>query len=170
MWIKFAKKNASVVSIGKAEAIETALCFGWIDGVGRSLGAEAHTIRFTPRKARSTWSLINVRRVAELTAAGLMRPAGLAAFEARAEHRTGIYSSESEERALPPDYEEQFRGNAAAWAFWLAQPPGYRKTATFWVVTAKQQATRERRLARLIEDSGKGRRLDQLTSPGRRAP
>ena len=151
------------------ESVREALCYGWIDGVRRSLGDDSYTIRFTPRKPGSNWSSRNVRHVEELTREGRMAPAGLAAFEARRPDRTGVYSFERRQPArLEPAQERQFRTNKAAWKFFESQPPSYRKTAVHWVVSAKREETRSRRLAQLIEDSAAGRRLAQLTPPGRR--
>jgi len=142
-----------------AQALDEALCFGWIDGVRHKAGWDAYTIRFTPRKPRSTWSRVNVRHARRLIAAGRMRPAGLAAFEARDRRRTGTYSFERRPRDLPGPLERSFRAHAAAWAHWQAQPPGYRRTAIWWVVSAVREETRLRRLERLIGDSAAGRRL-----------
>jgi uncharacterized protein YdeI (YjbR/CyaY-like superfamily) len=150
--------------------VDEALCYGWIDGVRRSVDADRYTIRFTPRQPRSTWSAVNIARVAELTAEGRMAPAGLAAFAARSEARSGIYSYEQRaDAALDPAEEATFQADAAAWAFFQAQPPGYRRTATWWVISAKQAATRQRRLATLIADSAAGRTLAHLTRPPKAA-
>ena len=166
--VGFYKKGSGKPSITWPESVDEALCFGWIDGIRNSLDADSYTIRFTPRTARSTWSAVNIKRVAELTELGRMRPAGLKAFAARTEDNSGIYAYEQRENAaLDPAYEQEFQTNPAAWAFWQAQPPGYRKTATWWVVSAKQDATRRKRLATLIADSAAGRRLAQLARPTR---
>ena len=123
--------------------------------------------RFTPRKAGSNWSKVNITKVAKLTKAGLMRPAGMRAYEARSEDRSGIYAFEREQPAeFPDDYEKRLRASAAAWGYWQASAPSYRRTATHWVVSAKKEETRERRLAALIEDSAAGRRLTHLTRYG----
>ena len=161
--VGFYKKGSGKPSITWPESVDEALCFGWIDGVRRSLGDDAYTIRFTPRKPRSTWSAVNVRKVGELTRQGRMTPAGIAAFEARSEARTGIYSHEQAETpVLEPDQERRFRADKKAWAFFQAQPPSYRKTAVWLVVSAKKPETREKRLAALIADSAAGRWLAQL--------
>jgi uncharacterized protein YdeI (YjbR/CyaY-like superfamily) len=137
--------------------------------VRRSLGDESYTIRFTPRKQRSNWSAINVRRVGELTELGLMRPAGVAAFERRSDDRTGIYSYERRKVAkLDAEQERRFRANPGAWKWFKAQPAGYRRTATHWVISAKRPETRERRLEELIEDSAAGRTIRLLTRPSAR--
>jgi uncharacterized protein YdeI (YjbR/CyaY-like superfamily) len=151
------------------ESVREALCYGWIDGIRRSLGDDSYTIRFTPRKPGSNWSLRNVRHVEELIREGRMAPAGLAAFEARKPDRTGVYSFEQRHSArLEAGQEKQFRANSGAWEFFESQPPSYRRTAVYWVMSAKREETRSRRLAQLIEDSAAGRRLAQLTPPGRR--
>jgi len=167
--VGFHKKHTGRASMTWTESVREALCYGWIDGIRRSLGDDSYTIRFTPRKPGSNWSSRNVRHVEELTREGRMAPAGLAAFEARRPDRTGVYSFERRQPArLEPAQERQFRTNKAAWKFFESQPPSYRKTAVHWVVSAKREETRSRRLAQLIEDSAAGRRLAQLTPPGRR--
>jgi len=167
--VGFHKKHTGRASMTWTESVREALCYGWIDGIRRSLGDDSYTIRFTPRKPGSNWSSRNVRHVEELTREGRMAPAGLAAFEARSPDRTGVYSFERRQPArLEPAQERQFQTNKAAWKFFESQPPSYRKTAVHWVVSAKREETRSRRLAQLIEDSAAGRRLAQLTPPGRR--
>ena len=167
--VGFYKKGTGKPSITWPESVDQALCFGWIDGIRRSLGDEAYTIRFTPRKARSTWSAVNIRRVEELNRLGLMRPAGLKAFDARTEDNSGIYSYEQREQArFREEHESQFRANEAAWAFFEARPRSYRQAAVRWVETAKREETRARRLATLIEDSAAGRTVAPLTRPGER--
>jgi uncharacterized protein YdeI (YjbR/CyaY-like superfamily) len=149
------------------QSVEQALCFGWIDGVRRSLGDEAYTIRFTPRKARSIWSAVNVAKVEELKERGLMRPAGLRAYELRTDERTGVYSHERlEAAAFSPEQEARFRANGAAWEWFRSRPPGYRRTATHWVVSAKREETRTRRLETLIACSAEGRKVPPLIRPG----
>jgi uncharacterized protein YdeI (YjbR/CyaY-like superfamily) len=167
--VGFHKKATGRPSITWPEAVDEALCFGWIDGIRRSLGDESYTIRFTPRKARSTWSAVNIARAKELAAEGRMRQAGLAAFEARSDDRSAIYAYEQRhDPKLAPEEEREFRANRRAWEFFQAQPPSYRKTALWWVVSAKREETRARRLRTLIEDSASGRRLRRLTPPARR--
>ena len=165
--VGFYNKGSGRGGVTYAEAVDGALCFGWIDGVRRSLGAESFTNRFTPRRSRSIWSAVNIARVAELRGLGLMAPAGLAAFEGRDLTRAGLYSFEQAAVAFDPTQQESFRQDGLAWAYFEAQPAGYRKAATWWVVSAKQEATRARRLAKLMEDSLAGRRLAHLVSPGR---
>src|SRR5262249_23767657 len=147
--------------------LDEALCRGWIDGVRRSLDAVSYTIRFSPRRARSKWSAVNLRRVAALKAAGRMRPEGLAAFDGRVRTRAQ-YSYEERPRELPAAYARLFKTNPRAWAFFKAQPPGYRRTATWWIVSAAKEETRQRRLARLMADSARGTRMPEM-APGKRS-
>ncbi len=168
LWVGFHKKGSGRPSITWPEAVDEALCFGWIDGVRRRIDDESYSIRFTPRKARSVWSAVNIGRVEELTRLGRMRPAGLRAFEGRAAERSGIYAYENRDAAeLAPDDEAQFRAHEAAWAFFGAQPPWYRRSAIWWVVSAKREETRRKRLATLIADSAQGRTIRELTRPGK---
>ena len=156
----FHKKSAARPGLSYAEALEEALCFGWIDGVRKNRDATSYTIRFTPRKAGSIWSNVNVAHVARLTALGRMQPAGLAAFAARSEAKTGVYSFEADRpKAFSPAFAKRFRADAAAWASFCRQPAWYRRKATWWVMSAKQPATRERRLERLIAAMAAGRQI-----------
>ena len=169
LWVGFHKKATGRPSITWPEAVDEALCFGWIDGIRRSLGDESYVIRFTPRKPRSTWSAVNIARAKALIAEGRMRPAGLAAFEARSDDRSAIYSYEQRhEVRLAPDEEREFRANERAWEFFQAQPISYRRPALWWVVSAKREETRARRLRTLIEDSENSRRLRHLSRWARR--
>jgi uncharacterized protein YdeI (YjbR/CyaY-like superfamily) len=168
--VGFHKKGSGRPSITWPESVDQALCFGWIDGVRRRVDDTSYSIRFTPRRARSIWSAVNIARMKELIDAGLVHPAGLAAFEQRADERSAVYAYEQRHgAAFGADAEREFRANPAAWAFFQAQPPSYRQTAIYWIVSAKRAETRDRRLATLIEDSSAGRRLAQLTPPSRRA-
>ncbi|HYZ75987.1 MAG TPA: YdeI/OmpD-associated family protein [Gaiellaceae bacterium] len=163
LWVGFHKKATGRPSMTWPESVDEALCFGWIDAVRKSLGPDAYAIRFTPRKVRSTWSAVNIARVQELIAEGRMQPAGLRAFEARTDDRSAIYAYEQRHGAkLAPEDERQFRSEERAWSFFQAQPPSYRKTAIWWVASAKRDETRRRRLRTLIEDSAKGVRIRQL--------
>jgi uncharacterized protein YdeI (YjbR/CyaY-like superfamily) len=157
--VGFYKKSSGKPSITYQEAVDEALCFGWIDGIRKSVDEERYTIRFTPRKPSSNWSNVNIKRVKELTAAGRMLPAGLVAFEARKAEKSGVYTYENRPQQLSPEYEKKFRANKPAWEFFQSQAPYYRRTACGWVMTAKKEETRLRRLATLIEDSAQGRRL-----------
>ena len=166
LWVGFHKRGSGKPSITWPESVDEALCFGWIDGVRKSLGAESYVIRFTPRRPGSIWSVVNVRRVGELTKARRMRPAGLRAFEKRTAKKTGVYSFEQRKVAKPPAaYVRRFKENPAAWRFFSNQAPWYQRVTTFWVVNAKQEETRLRRLAILIADSAAGRRIG-LLKPG----
>ena len=161
--VGFYKAHTGRPTLTWPESVDEALCVGWIDGIRRRVDDDRYTIRFTPRRRHSIWSLVNIRRVAVLTADGRMQPPGLRAFEARRDERTGVYSFErSEPAALSEVDERRFRKNRTAWAFFQAQPPGYRRTAMHWVTSAKRAETRETRLAALIADSAAGRRIAQL--------
>jgi len=158
--VGFYKTGTAKPGITWPESVDVALCFGWIDGVRKRVDDSSYTIRFTPRKPRGTWSTVNVKRVAELEKLGLMRLAGREAFENRQAAKTGIYAYERKSAAeLGADLEKVFRARERAWSFFLAQPPWYRRTATHWIVSAKKEETRLRRLNRLIEVSEKGTTL-----------
>ena len=157
------KKGTGRPSLTWSEAVDQALCFGWIDSRADSIDSERYRQRFTPRRPGSNWSKVNIAKVERLEAEGLMRPAGRAAFEGRSEAKSGVYSFEQEDPAeLPPEYEERVRQHPEAWAYWSARPPGYRRTATHWVMSAKREETRERRLAQLIESSAAGEHIPPL--------
>lgn len=158
--VGFWKASSGKPSMTYAEALDEALCFGWIDGVRRG-GDDHHTIRFTPRKARSKWSAINIKHVKRLTTDGRMKPTGVKAYEARGD-KAGLNYSYETRRPLDPALKAKFESNRQAWAFFTAQPPGYQRISTWWVMNAKQDATRLRRLGQLIADSAAGRRLGLL--------
>ncbi|MBI4786438.1 MAG: YdeI/OmpD-associated family protein [Chloroflexi bacterium] len=143
--------------------VDEALCLGWIDGVRQSLDENRYTIRFTPRKSNNTWSRVNLQRVNELTSQGRMQPAGLRTLHARDRKKSGLCSYERATAKLDAAYEDRFRANPKAWAFIHAQPPGYRSTARFWVMRAKKEETRLKRLEQLIDDSAYGRTMPPLT-------
>jgi uncharacterized protein YdeI (YjbR/CyaY-like superfamily) len=167
--VGFYKTSSGKPSITWPESVDEALCVGWIDGVRKSLGEEAYTIRFTPRKATSIWSAINVAKVEALREAGRMRPAGEAAFAKRSAERTGIYSFEGAEAAELSAAEAQtLKANHEAAAFFAAQPPWYRRAAAHWIVSAKREDTRSKRLAALIADSAAGRTIKPLTRPAKK--
>jgi uncharacterized protein YdeI (YjbR/CyaY-like superfamily) len=155
--VGFYKKGSGRPSITWPESVDQALCFGWIDGIRRRVDDESYTIRFTPRRKGSTWSLVNTKRALELIEQGLMQPTGLAAFEARDAVKDEHYSYERRSAVLDESYEAEFRANVAAWAYWEAQPTHYRKGASHWVMSAKRENTRQKRLAKLIADSESGR-------------
>jgi uncharacterized protein YdeI (YjbR/CyaY-like superfamily) len=161
--VGFYKKHSGKPSITWPQSVDEALCFGWIDGVRKSIDDVSYKIRFTPRKARSTWSTVNIKRAAELINEKLMQPAGLRAFEARQENRSGIYSYEQRSPELPVEYAKKLKQNQAAAKFFQAQTPSYRKAANWWVVSAKREETRLKRLATLIDLSAAGRTIPQFT-------
>jgi uncharacterized protein YdeI (YjbR/CyaY-like superfamily) len=156
VFVGFHKQHTGKRAMSWSEAVDQALCFGWIDSRANALDEDSYMQRFTPRKPGSNWSKINVEKVARLKEAGLMRPAGLAAFEQRTDDKTGVYSFEREHGALPHEYEAELRANEAAARYFDQKPPWYRRTAAHWVLSAKREETRRRRLAQLIEDSANG--------------
>ena len=156
------RKKADGRGITYPEALDEALAYGWIDGVRRSLGEEGYTIRFTPRRPGSIWSQVNIRHVERLIKDGRMQPPGLRAFEGRDEQKARQYSYERETAKFDRALEKKLRANRKAAAFFDAQPPGYRKITAFWVMEAKKEETRARRMAELIETSAAGRRIDLL--------
>ncbi len=160
----FYRKGSGHPTVTWQDAVDVALCFGWIDSVKRKIDDERYSLRFTPRRARSIWSEVNVKRVAALTEGGLMAPAGLRAFEARSEDRTGVYSFEKgRNAALAPADERRLRASAKAWKFFESRPASYKRAVVWWIVSAKQEATRQRRLDTLITDSAAGRTVKQFT-------
>ena len=161
--VGFYKKETGRPSLTWPQSVDEALCFGWIDGIRRTVDAERYTIRFTPRRQGSTWSLVNIRRVGELKALGQMRPEGLKAFDER--HKSASYSYELRRDAkLPPEALKRFKADPRAWKFWQAQPPGYRRLMAYYVIGAKQEATRTRRLEAVIGACVRGERLGQERS------
>ena len=161
--VGFYKRDSGKPSITWPESVDAALCYGWIDGVRNSVDTVSYRIRFTPRKPSSTWSAINVKRVAELDKLGLMRPAGTKAFAARKGDKTGIYAYEQRQNAkFRLADEKKFRANKKAWQFFQSQPAWYRRTAAYRVISAKQEETRQRRLQQLIEDSERGLSIKEL--------
>ena len=168
--VGFYKRGSGRPSITWPESVDEALCFGWIDGIRRSIDEESYSIRFTPRRARSVWSNVNLRRVAELTKSGRMHPSGLRVFNARNPSRSGIYSYEVAQRddvKLLPAYVKKLKANAKAWSFLEAQPPFYWRAITRYVMSAKKEETRVKRIARIVEDSVNGRRIGLLERPAK---
>lgn len=168
VWVGFYKKDSGQSGITYAEAVDEALAFGWIDGIRKGIDEKSYTNRFTPRTRRSIWSQVNIKRIGELTKMGRMHPAGLRAFNERDIERTNLYSFERENHRLDEQYEQEFRANGKAWENFQAMPPSYRKPAIWWVVSAKKEETRRKRLAALIEVSEKEQRLSQLSRPDSR--
>lgn len=161
--VGFYKKDSGKRSITWPESVDAALCFGWIDGVRRRIDEVSYSIRFTPRKPRSVWSAVNIGRMQELTEKGFVRAAGAKAFQARLAERSAIYAFEQKEIAFEKAQEREFRANKAAWTFFQSQAPWYRRTATWWVISAKRPETKVKRLATLMDDSAAGRTLRHLT-------
>jgi len=163
LWVGYYKKSSGKPSITWPESVDQALCFGWIDGIRKSVDDISYAIRFTPRKLVSVWSAVNIKRAQALIEQGHMRPAGLKAFQARQENKSGIYSYEQRRAQLEEPYNRLLKNNKAAWDFFQAQPPSYRKAASWWVTSAKKEETRLKRLEKLIEDSARGQTLPQMT-------
>lgn len=158
----FYKKASGTGGITYQEALDEALAYGWIDGIRKSVDDASYTIRFTPRKPKSIWSMVNIKRVGELTKLGRMRAPGLKAFEGRDLKRAQLYSYERKTSKLDGELEKRLKANKKAWGFFQAQPPGYQRVISWWVISAKQEETRFRRLERLIKDSENGRRVGIL--------
>lgn len=161
-WIGFWKKGSGKSSVTWHEVVDVVLCFGWIDGIVKKIDADSYRQRVTPRRPRSNWSAINIKRVGELIESGEMTPAGLAAFEKREESRSAIYTYEQPVAELSDEFLAKFKKNKKAWEFFETQPPGYHRLAKYWVMTAKQEATRLRRMETLISESESGFRLAQF--------
>jgi uncharacterized protein YdeI (YjbR/CyaY-like superfamily) len=169
LWVGYYKKSTGRATITWQESVDEALCYGWIDGIRKSVDAESYTNRFTPRRARSVWSAVNTRRANELIAAGRMKAAGLAAFNARESTKPGGSFEQPDVPAFTRAQQAQFKANRAAWAFFSAQPQGYRKRLTWWVASAKQDATQAKRLERLIAEMAAGRKIGLLAPPKTRS-
>lgn len=157
--VGFYKVGTKKPSMTWSESVDQALCFGWIDGVRKSIDEHSYSIRFTPRKPTSIWSAINIKKVEELTKAGLMTLKGQKAFDLRKEEKSAIYSHEKEPTTLEPDYEKQFKANKKAWEFFNNQAPSYRKVMLHWIMSAKQEKTRLSRLEKTIRESELGKRI-----------
>lgn len=162
LWVGFRKKHTGVPSITWPESVDEALCYGWVDGLRKRVDDESYMIRFTPRRKGSIWSAVNTRRAAELMKEGRMRPAGRKAFEERDPEKTNRYSFERETARLDKALEARFKANRAAWVFFQAQPPGYRKMAIWWIASGKREETRAKRLDQLIAVSAARRRFDAM--------
>jgi uncharacterized protein YdeI (YjbR/CyaY-like superfamily) len=167
VWVGMWKKATGKQVMSWSQAVDEALCWGWIDGIAKRVDEERVKQRFTPRRPASNWSAVNVAKVAQLRKEGRMRPPGEAAFGRRRPDKTGVYSFEQRgEAAFTAEQTAQFQAHPEAWAYWEARPPGYKRTATWWVVSAKREETRQRRLATLIEDCAAGRPIKLLARPG----
>ncbi len=159
LWVGFYKRDSGKRSITWPESVDQALCFGWIDGVRKRVDEISYQIRFTPRRRGSIWSATNIKRAKELVEQNRMRPTGLRAFAARIENKSGIYSYEQRTTELEESHATHLKKNKAAWNFFQTQPPSYRKMISWWIVSAKKEETRMARLAKLISESAKGKRL-----------
>jgi uncharacterized protein YdeI (YjbR/CyaY-like superfamily) len=159
LWVGYYKKRSEQPSMTWPESVDEALCFGWIDGIRKRVDDLRYTIRFTPRKRGSVWSVVNIKRAEALRDQGLLEQSGMAAFAARKENKSGIYSYEQRSDKLHEPYEQRLRQNKAAWNFFYAQPSSYRKAVSWWVVSAKQEATRLKRLEKLMKESARRKRL-----------
>lgn len=162
VWVGFYKKGIDKPTLTWSQSVDQALCYGWIDGIRKSVDAESYVIRFTPRNPKSVWSDINIKKVAELTAKGLMKPAGLKLFEVRTDNNSRLYSFEQKTIEFSGELLEKFKQNAKAWKFFKSMPPSYQKAATWWVISAKQEKTQQKRLETLINDSEAGLKIAAL--------
>ena len=169
LMIGFYKVNSGIPSVTYKQAVDEALCFGWIDGIVRRIDDKSHMQRYTPRRKRSIWSKVNQKRVDELIKLGLMHESGLATFNNRDKSRQEQYSFEQAHVTFTPAQQKQFKANKKAWDIFQAMPPSYRKPATWWVISAKQEATKEKRLEELIRCSSKGLKIKMLRRTGDRA-
>lgn len=160
--VGFYKINTGKPSITWSQSVDEAICFGWIDGVRKSIDSESYCIRFTPRKAKSTWSAINIKKVEELTRQGLIHPAGLAAFSKREAHNSRIYSYEKEPSELTEDFLKKFKANKKAWKYFQSRPASYQRTSIHWIMDAKQESTKIKRLEELIKDSENETKIKRL--------
>lgn len=161
--VGFYKVDSGKPSMSWSQSVDQAICFGWIDGVRKTIDKESYLIRFTPRKPTSTWSAVNIKKVEELTKKGLMQPNGILAFEKRKEHKSKIYAYEKKAVKLSAGFEKKFKANKKAWAFFQSLPPSYHRSAIDWVMSAKQEATSIKRLSELINDSEAGRKIKRLS-------
>ena len=151
--VGFYKVGTKKLSMTWSESVNQALCFGWIDGIRKSIDEESYQIRFTPRKSTSIWSAVNIKKIEELTKKELIFPVGIAAFEKRQEHKSKIYAFETDAMQLPEEFLKKFKSNQIAWEYFENLAPSYKKTSIHWVMNAKQEATQQKRLLQLISDS-----------------
>jgi uncharacterized protein YdeI (YjbR/CyaY-like superfamily) len=157
--VGFYKVDSGRHNMSWSQSVDQALCFGWIDGIRRSIDKESYCIRFTPRRPGSIWSAVNIKKFNELTKKGLMNEAGTTLFVNRKVSETTLYSFENEKRTLPENFEDEFKSDKQAWEFFSKQAPSYKKTAIFYIMSAKQEETRVRRLRKTITESGKGNKI-----------
>jgi uncharacterized protein YdeI (YjbR/CyaY-like superfamily) len=165
LWVGYFKVGSGKAGLTWPESVDHALCYGWIDGIRRSIDEARYMIRFTPRKPTSTWSAVNIKRVEILMGQGLMRAAGLAAYKARRENKIGIYSYEQRPSQLPAPYDSVLAKNARALKFFAGEPASYRRAAIWWIVSVKKEETRRQRLKQLVADSSREKRIKQFLSP-----
>jgi uncharacterized protein YdeI (YjbR/CyaY-like superfamily) len=168
LWLGFYNVKSGKKGITYKEAVDEALCFGWIDGIRKSLNEESYVNRFTPRKKNSIWSNINTKRINELIEEGRVHPAGLEAFNKRSEEKAGIYSFEQDSHELLPVFEKKFKANKKAWKYFTSKAQWYQRTSIHWVMSAKQEATRLKRLETLIKDSENEKTIALLTRPAKK--
>jgi uncharacterized protein YdeI (YjbR/CyaY-like superfamily) len=169
-WVGFYKKDAAQTGITWKEAVDEALCYGWIDGIRKSVDDQRYKIRFTPRKPGSIWSVVNLNRLDELTQLGRMQPAGLKAFQERDQKKAAQYSYEQDDIKLDPAYEKQLKANRATWEFLQAQPTSYQRAVLWWIISAKKEETRQKRLATLIDESARGQKIAAFVRGGKLLP
>jgi uncharacterized protein YdeI (YjbR/CyaY-like superfamily) len=160
--VGFYKISSGKQSVKYQEALDEALCFGWIDGIRKNIDEISYSIRFTPRRSKSYWSAVNTKRAAELIKLGLMQPSGLKLYKGRDKEKSEKYSNERKNVKLDPEYEKKFKANKKAWEFFQSKPPSYQKPATWWIMSGKREETRLNRLSKLIEDSEKGKTISLL--------
>lgn len=165
-WIGYYKKTSGKPGITYSQAVDQALCFGWIDGIAKGIDENQYCQRFTPRRPNSIWSAVNLKKVDALIKKKLMTPAGMKIYNERNKDKTNMYSFEQNKHELPAIYEKKFKANKKAWENFHKMAPSYRKPAIWWVISAKQEETQLRRLATLIEDSEAGRKIKQMKRPG----
>jgi uncharacterized protein YdeI (YjbR/CyaY-like superfamily) len=163
LFVGYYKVSTDKHSVTWSESVDEAICFGWIDGIRKNIDEESYCIRFTPRKPTSNWSAINIKKVEELTRLGLMKPEGLKAFSFRKESKSKIYSYENTAVEFDKSFEEKFKSNRKAWLYFQSMPPSYKKITTRWVMSAKQEATRIKRLKELIHDCALGKKIKAMS-------
>jgi uncharacterized protein YdeI (YjbR/CyaY-like superfamily) len=169
LWMGYHKKSSGKPGVTYKQALDEMLCFGWIDGIAKGIDDEKYCQRYTPRRAKSIWSAVNIKKIEELTKAGLMHEVGFAAFNNRDHTRTGLYSGEQKEIKFPAAFLKMLKANKKAWEYFSKMPPGYRKNATWWVISAKQEETKLRRMKTLIADSEAGRKIGPLMTAKEKA-